>query len=142
MREPQRLFTLDEIQGLLPDLELRISRFLAKKAAYARMHDHLLMEELLQDIESRQGTASSGGENEAGKLEQAVGELEQEIAALRRLGCLLTDLEKGWIDFPAVKDNERICFCWKRGDDRVKFYRVFGASAGERKPLDELSGKS
>ncbi len=137
VRESERSFTLEEIHRLLPDLEVRITRFLEKKAAYARMHDQLLMEELLQDIEGRQGTpAAAAPDEEAGKLELAISELEREISEMRRLGCLLQDLEKGWVDFPAQRNSERIYFCWKRGDPSVRFYRLCSTAASERRPLE------
>lgn len=136
-RENERKFTLDEIHRLLPDLEVRIARFLEKKAAYTRMHDHLLMEELLQDIEQRQGgaVAGSSAEDEAGKLEITVSELEREITEMRRLGCVLQDLEKGWVDFPALHNSQHVFFSWKRGDATVRFYRLSGVQPSERKPL-------
>ena len=123
-QKSERFFTLEEIHRLLPDLELRIARFLEKKAVYMRMHDHLLMEELLEDIERRKGLASAAqSEQEAGKLELAVSDLEREIAEMQRLGCLLHDLEKGWVDFPACRDGARIYFCWKWGEKSVRFFR-------------------
>ncbi len=122
--EAERFFTLEEVHRLLPDLEVRIARFLEKKAAYVRLHDHLLMEELLEDIEQRKGTASPGqAEQEAGKLELAVSDLEREISEMQRLGCLLHDLEKGWVDFPGRYDGTRVFLCWKWGEKTVRFYR-------------------
>jgi len=137
VRDSERKFTLEEIHRLLPDLEIRITRFLEKKAAYARMHDHLLMEELLQDIEVRQGSSAAGSaaEEEAGKLEITVSELEREIREMRRLGCVLQDLEKGWVDFPAVHNNRAVFFSWKRGDAAVRFYRLNDSVSSERQPL-------
>jgi len=136
-RDSERKFTLDEIHRILPDLEIRIARFLEKKAAYARMHDHLLMEELLQDIELRQGGALAGSaaDEEAGKLEITVSELEREIVEMRRLGCVLQDLEKGWVDFPALHQSQPVYFSWKRGDSTVRYYRLSGSASAERKPL-------
>jgi len=138
----KRLFSIEEIQKLLPDLEVRIVRFLEKKAAYLRMHDHLLMEELLCDIESRQNSSpgSSASDDEAEKLELTVSELEREIKELRRLGCALQDLEKGWIDFPAVLHDKPIFYCWKRGDLSIRFYRDFDNPASERMPLPSQEG--
>ena len=101
------------------------------------MHDHLLMEELLQDIESRQGCALTGvsSDDEAGKLEITVSELEREILEMRRLGCVLQDLEKGWVDFPALQEGQSIFYSWKRGDSAVCFYRLSGSASSERRPL-------
>ena len=138
--ESERFFTLEEVHRLLPDLEVRIARFLEKKTAYMRMHDHLLIEELLEDIERRKGALERGqSEHEAGKLELAVSDLEREITELQRLGCLLYDLEKGWVDFPASHGGARVYFCWKWGEKTVRFYRLAGASAGRERML--LDGK-
>jgi len=136
-RDTERKFTLEEIHRLLPDLEIRVARFLEKKAIYARMHDHLLMEELLQDIESRQGGTAMGASSDeaASKLEITVSELEREIIEMRRLGCVLQDLEKGWVDFPALHQGQPVYFSWKRGDAVVRYYRLSGPGSAERKLL-------
>ncbi len=134
--EAERFFTLEEIHRLLPDLEVRITRFLEKKSAYMRMHDHLLMEELLEDIERSKGSSSaSQSEEEADKLELAVSDLEREIMEIQRLGCLLHDLEKGWIDFQARHGGERVYLCWKWGEKTVRFYRLADTSRGQDRRL-------
>ena len=59
--------------------------------------------------------------------------------ALERIeatGCVVKDLEVGLLDFPAILDNEEIYYCWKLGEDRIRFYHRQDEGFSGRKPLD------
>ncbi|MFY9527688.1 MAG: DUF2203 domain-containing protein [Candidatus Acidiferrales bacterium] len=64
---------------------------------------------------------------------------EQVGAALERIqstGCLVKDLDVGLLDFPARLNNEEIYFCWRLGEDRIRFYHRQDEGFSGRKPLD------
>ncbi|OGW72476.1 MAG: hypothetical protein A2Y02_03230 [Omnitrophica bacterium GWA2_52_12] len=134
---PQQFFTLEEVNRLVPDLASRVDRFFSKRAATTRLHDHLFLHEILHDIESKVGRAEDPAKiDEASQgVEEALVALEREIRELKQLGCLLQDLEKGWVDFPARSGTKTIYLCWKRGETCVRFFRTESA---ERLPLDKL----
>jgi hypothetical protein len=59
--------------------------------------------------------------------------------ALERIeatGCVVKDLEVGLLDFPAILNNEEIYYCWKLGEDRIRFYHRQDEGFSGRKPLD------
>ena len=136
---PAQFFTLEEANRLVPDLALRVDRFFSKKAATTRLHDHLFLHEILHGIESKAGRGEDPAKiDEASQgVEEALMALEREIRQLKQLGCLLQDLEKGWVDFPARFGTKIIYLCWKRGETCVRFFR---AESAERLPLDKLEG--
>ena len=138
---PQRLFTLEEVNRIVPDMASRVDRFFSKKDASARLHDHLFLHEILHDIESKAGRGEDPAEiDEASQgVEAALCALEEEILALKRLGGLLQDFEKGWVDFPGRSGTKTIYWCWKRGETCVRFFRAeSGSGAAERLPLEDL----
>jgi hypothetical protein len=60
-------------------------------------------------------------------------------AALERIestGCVVKDLEAGLLDFPARLNNEDVYYCWRLGEDRIRFYHRQDEGFAGRKPLD------
>ena len=117
-----RLFTVEEANALLPELEKILKRFDQKKRISEKMHDELLMEELLCGSSSS-AVSKSFLEEEAARLDQALSAIESEIHAIRALGCKVRFLSKGWVDFPAQRGEMVVFFVWKRGEDAVRYYR-------------------
>ncbi len=59
--------------------------------------------------------------------------------ALERIeshGCVVKDLDIGLLDFPALLNDEEIYYCWKLGEDRIRFYHRQDEGYAGRKPLD------
>lgn len=127
MEKHARFFTLDEANAVLPELSAILKRFDQKKHASEKIHDELLMEELLGEMSKKDGKTLDRLEHiimeEVAKLDRAIEELETEIRAIRALGCKVRNLSKGWIDFPAEKEGRAVFFVWKRGEDSVRYYR-------------------
>ncbi len=62
------------------------------------------------------------------ELSQAAGELEAVEIAIR-------DLERGLIDFPAIRGGEEIYLCWLLEEDEIRFWHEPGAGFSGRQPL-------
>jgi hypothetical protein len=59
--------------------------------------------------------------------------------ALERIestGCVVKDLDAGLLDFPAILNDEEVYYCWKLGEDRIRFYHRQDEGFSGRKPLD------
>ncbi len=129
MEKHPRVFTLQEANALLPELEVILKKFDQKKRQSEKMHDELLMEELLR----QRGPANmSTGEleqlenfltEEIAKLDKTIQDIESEIRAIRSMGCKVRNLSQGLIDFPAEKNGNSIFYVWKRGETSVRYYR-------------------
>lgn len=128
----RRLFSVEEANAVLPQLETLLSRLIQKKEKMDRLHDELFMSELLQEAAANnQGHSDSG----AHEVDARVSELEQDIEELRALGCILRNLDAGWVEFPAQVENKTIYLCWKKGESAIRFYRPLHAAFAERLPL-------
>jgi hypothetical protein len=67
-------------------------------------------------------------ENESQEVVKAVEELEG-------LGVQVKDLDRGLVDFPALRDGEEVLLCWQVGEDAVAFWHGVEEGFAGRKPL-------
>ena len=70
---------------------------------------------------------------ELDKLTQGV---KAAIDRIHSTGCVLKDLEVGLLDFPARLNDEDIYYCWRLGEDRIRFYHRQDEGFAGRKPID------
>lgn len=134
---PKKTFTLEEVHSLLPELQKKIEQFIRKKEAYTRMHDHLLIHELLSESEKSRGLepAQEAVDDHARELETTVDEIRREAEEIRQLGCLIDDLDKGWVDFPGNRDGKPVYYSWKCGHTRIEFYYFAMETPKRRLPI-------
>jgi hypothetical protein len=72
------------------------------------------------------------------ELEQAATELARVVERIQSEGVLIKDLDRGLLDFPALRDGEEILLCWQLGEDRVEFWHGVAEGFAGRKPLDDV----
>ncbi len=139
MKMRPKVFTLEEANQLLPEIETRLNGLIEKKENYTRLHDELLMHDLIAHAENKDGLfpVAIGLEEEVRHLETAIVRLEEDIRSIQELGCVLRNLEQGWVDFLGEWKGEQIYFCWKRGETSIQFYHPLKADMTERRPLHQ-----
>lgn len=62
--------------------------------------------------------------------------LRSALERIEETGCIVKDLDKGLLDFPAVINHEAVYLCWRLGEDRIRFYHRQDEGFAGRKPLD------
>jgi len=89
-----------------------------------------------------QRIAGNGGDfdpQEPRALEEKFAEEGEAVARcveqLEQLGVLVKDLDRGLVDFPALRDGEEVLLCWEVGEDEVAFWHGFDEGFAGRKPL-------
>ena len=55
---------------------------------------------------------------------------------LEQVGATVQDPELGLVTFQGLHKGEVVNFCWKLGEDRVRFYFPIGGDYTRRRPLD------
>jgi hypothetical protein len=136
-----RLFTEDQANALLQDLELI---FLRLDPKLARLRE---LRELVEDSESYYGEGLVGAPDRDrasyGDLIQEQSDLdrsvEEDVETVLSLGCEVKDLYRGLVDFPTRIGNEVVYLCWQRGEDRVAWWHTLGSGFAGRKPLPPQS---
>jgi len=89
-----------------------------------------------------QRIAGNGGDfdpQEPRALEEKFAEEGEAVARcveqLEQLGVLVKDLDRGLVDFPALRDGEEVLLCWEVGEDEVAFWHGIDEGFAGRKPL-------
>lgn len=71
--------------------------------------------------------------NSSVKLRADLLSVLQEFAAR---GIQIKDLERGLIDFPAIKDGKEIFLCWEKDEEDIQFWHDLDSGFPGREPLD------
>lgn len=55
---------------------------------------------------------------------------------IQSLGIVIRDVDRGLIDFPAVRDGREVYLCWQLDEGEIAFWHDIEAGFGGRQPLD------
>jgi hypothetical protein len=134
---PPRYFTPEEANEALGEL-----RPLAEQMVERRRE---LVEAQGRRASLGAQVGANGGDLTPSDFAQADDELERAASALARCieqiqaaGVLVKDLDRGLLDFPAVRKGEEILLCWHVGEEEIRYWHGVDEGFAGRKPLGEL----
>ena len=72
------------------------------------------------------------------QLEREAEAVARGVDQLQRLGVLVKDLDRGLVDFPALRGDEDVLLCWQVGEDEVAWWHGVeeGFAGRKRLPFD------
>src|ERR1700687_2864138 len=127
--EEDRIFTLAEAQGLIPQLRSLIEEI---SEAWNRIR------ELNPEIQKARDAAAFDGFSKSGvEYVEAVSHLMLLIHQVKDMGVILKDADKGLCDFPYMRKGKVVYLCWQLGEERIEYWHDIEAGFGGREPLDE-----
>ncbi len=133
-----RHFTPEEANAALAVVRPLVERLVAMR------REHVAA--LARQEELERAVRGNGGGIPPASLASAAAEVEELSRALAALvdeisahGAQVKDLDKGLIDFPALRRGETVLLCWRLGEDAIRYWhRVEDGFAGRRPlPLDD-----
>jgi hypothetical protein len=65
-------------------------------------------------------------------------ELRDAMIWLRDREIVLRDLDRGLVDFPALRDSAEIYLCWQEGEDEIAFWHEPEAGFAGRRKLEDV----
>ena len=93
----------------------------------------------LTDEEARKALSDAAPANGGGRAGLVVSEgfllLRAALAELQEAEVVLRDLDRGLVDFPALRDGREVYLCWLEGEDEIGFWHDPGAGYAGREPL-------
>ena len=124
-----RHYSLEEASALLEPLTELIGRMRSAR-------------DRLGDAEARAALAAASGSNGGGQPGRTVSEgfleLRDAMIWLRDREIVLRDLDRGLVDFPALRDSTEIYLCWQEGEDEIAFWHEPEAGFAGRRALDDV----
>ncbi len=141
---PERMFTVEEANRLLPEIE---RTFRETDARAIRLRE---VTDLAHDLEEYWGgRLADPGLRDRGEYLEFVRERDELRASLDRdlervhgMGVLVKDVEGGLVDFYGIVDGRVVFLCWRRGEPAVAFYHTLEGGYAGRKPLAPVASSS
>jgi hypothetical protein len=97
--------------------------------------------ERLGDREAREALSESAPANGGGEPGRTVSEgflaLRDALTELREREIVLRDLDRGLVDFPAMRDGDEVYLCWQEGEEEIGYWHEPEAGFEGRQPLDD-----
>jgi hypothetical protein len=122
----ERHYTVEEANAALAWVLERIERLRAARVG-------------LNDEEARAALTDSGpmnGGGQAGKVvSDAFLEMRNALMELQAMEIVLRDLDRGLVDFPAIRDGNEVFLCWEEGEEEVGYWHDLESGYGGRQPL-------
>jgi hypothetical protein len=132
----QRTFNLTEAERTRAELEPVLLEAMEARRRAKAINEK--MTELATQIQLSGGMRFDYQEAGQQRLEQ--NQLESSIAKavekIHSTGCVVKDLDVGLLDFPARLNDEDVYFCWRVGEDRIRFYHRQDEGFDGRRPID------
>jgi hypothetical protein len=121
-----RHYTIEEARAELPWVSEQL-------AVMRAAHEQLTEDEAREAL----GTAAetNGGGRYGKQVADAFLALRRRLAELTAREIVLRDLERGLIDFPAVRDDREVYLCWLEGEVDIEFWHDLDAGYAGRQPL-------
>jgi hypothetical protein len=123
----ERHFTVEEANAVLPRIKPLLQRLRDAK-------------DLLTDEEAHEALADVAPTNGGGERGRQVGEAFLEVRrlvdAVQDAGIIIRDIDRGLIDFPAIRENREVYLCWELGEDDVAWWHELDSGYRGREPLD------
>jgi hypothetical protein len=96
--------------------------------------------ERLNDEEARAALDEAGPGNGGGSPGRVVSEafldLRDALTELQAMEIVVRDLERGLVDFPAIRDGEEVYLCWVESEeDSIGFWHDLDSGYAGREPL-------
>jgi hypothetical protein len=134
LRRLQRIFTPDEANAALTELQPLVEELVAAKRALDEA------QERADDVTSR--ISGNGGGLPPAQLAEVHDLVNRRATALAKtleqiqsLGVVVKDLDSGLVDFPSVRDGEDVLLCWQLGEDEVAFWHRYEDGYAGRRPI-------
>ena len=93
----------------------------------------------LTDEEARAALSEATPTNGGGAPGTVVSEgflgLQSALRELQEMEIVLRDLDRGLVDFPAVRDDREVYLCWEEGEEEIGFWHELDAGHSGRQSL-------
>lgn len=125
--KPEKLFTLEEANSLIPKL-----RPLIKKVT---LESNALLS-LQEEIKKARSKANYGGGSYQGTAYlDHLAALTTAVNEVEKTGVLVKDYRTGLCDFPHLKEGRVIYLCWKMDEKEVNYWHEIDSGFAGRQPL-------
>jgi len=122
----ERHYTVEQANAALEWVRERIGRL---RTAREGLNDEEAREALLQ------AGPTNGGGQPGRVVSGAFMEMRNALIELQAMEVVLRDLDRGLVDFPAIREGREVFLCWEEGEAEIGFWHDLDSGYGGRHPL-------
>jgi hypothetical protein len=122
----ERHYTLEQANAALDWVVERLERL---RSARTQLSDDEAREALTE------AAPRDGGGSPGRVVSEAFLQLRAALTELQAMDVVLRDLDRGLVDFPAIRDGREVYLCWEEGEDEISFWHEPEAGFAGRRPL-------
>jgi hypothetical protein len=132
---PPKLFTIEEADRLIPDLQSLMRRLVEQRQAL-RAHELAIQE--FRDAASKSGGGIPGGRfsQARAEAERLGAEIAEGIRQIESWGGVVKDLDQGLVDFLWRRGDETAFLCWRLGEASIRYWHGLKEGFAGRKPVE------
>ncbi|MGE0328546.1 MAG: DUF2203 domain-containing protein [Polyangiaceae bacterium] len=136
VRAQQRVFTVEEVDNLIPGLSSKVGELLIERSEIERLVAEL-SEQLGHEPKSLQTepSDSSGVASIKRDLRQRMSVYEQGWSEIEAMGAFVKDPRIGLLDFYGNIEGRLVWLCWRYGEDSLGYYHELNAGYAGRRTL-------
>ncbi|MCY4188227.1 MAG: DUF2203 domain-containing protein [Bryobacterales bacterium] len=134
-----RYFTLQEAESLLPSIQEGLKAAISAKERIGEIDE--AMQHLSAHICMAGGVEINPEKIARQKIERLslVEVIDDRVSDIQSSGCLVKDLDRGLLDFPALLNGVEVYLCWQLGESRIEWWHSTQEGySGRRRILDEF----
>jgi hypothetical protein len=121
-----RHFTLEEANAALETVKPLLQKLRDARDLLTDSDAHSLLSD----------AAPTNGGGEAGRqVGEAFLEVRRLMSVLEEAGIVIRDIDRGLIDFPAIREDREIYLCWELGEDEITHWHELDAGYRGRQSL-------
>jgi hypothetical protein len=124
----ERHYTLEQASAARGWVAERVGSIRAARERLVALGDDGLA--AIRELDGKTGGGYPGRE-----VAQPLVELSRAIGELEAVDVVLRDIDRGLVDFPALRDGEEVYLCWLVEEDQIGFWHEPGAGFAGRRPL-------
>jgi len=131
-----RVFTLEEVNGLVPQLKVVVKRQLDRRSEIEGLLMKLGRE--LGDVPERivlDPADPSDVRTLKRDLVKRIEEYRKGWREVEGMGAVLKDARRGLLDFYGTVDGKLVWLCWKYGETEVSYFHALEEGFSARRPI-------
>ena len=129
-----RHYTLEEAEAALPWVRDAIDSM--RKATLELLDARTKLSVLLEAIRSNGGSTHDQEVHDLrSRVEKSTEALRLPLEEFENKGIIIRDLQRGLIDFPALRDGREVYLCWLYGEEHIDYWHELDTGFAGREPL-------
>lgn len=132
-----RVYTIDEVQELVPALERTFAAIDDLRASLRTLHLRINALELIWGRAVHEKDNPDHGEfaSHVAEMKSVEEEIEARTREVQELSGQVKSVEPALVDFYGVREGYLVYWCWTRGEERIEHWHHIDAGFAGRQPV-------